>query len=71
MILFSEQCDNILLCIIDSATLDKEGNIDIGLKFDLSFFWPHLLYTGVTWAIFQMSGKWPISKRLFNSLERL
>ena len=31
MILFSEQCDNNLLCIIDSATFDKEGNIDIGL----------------------------------------
>ena len=52
-----------------SMTLDRVGNIEIGLKLDFEFFDPLLLYIGMIWAIFQISGKWPISNKLLNNFE--
>ena len=69
MISFSKQCFNILSCITDSHLFDRVGKIKIGLKLDLSVLGPDLLYTAVMCASFQLFGKWPISNKLFKSLE--
>ena len=53
----------------DSQTFERVGRIEIGLKLILSFFEPLLLYIAEIWAIFQISGNCPISKRLLNNLE--
>ena len=55
--------------MIDSHTLDRVGRIEMGLKLVLEFLDPLLLYIAEIWAIFQISGKCQISKRLLNNLD--
>ena len=54
----------------DSQIFDKVGKIDIGRKFALSVLSPDLLWIAVMCSIFQMSGKWPSSNKLLNSLDK-
>ena len=53
----------------DSQIVDKVGKIELGRKFDLSVLAPDFLWIAVMWAIFQISGKWPISNKLLNNLD--
>jgi hypothetical protein len=45
-------------------SLEKDGNMDIGLKLDTLFLLP-FLYTGVTIEYFNLVGKTPVDKGLF------
>ena len=67
--LYLLQCERGLSWIIDSQTFDKDGKIDIGLKFDFKFFEPAFLKIRVTWAIFHLSGKYLISNILLSKLD--
>ena len=71
IMLFSKKCDDNLLWMIDSAALDSVGRRAIGLYIAGSDFKPDRFHKAVKWAILKISGKYPISKQLLNTLERL
>ena len=51
--------------------MDKVGKMEIGLKFDLSFFRPLLLKMGETCAIFHKPGKCPTSKKVIHKFREI